>query len=764
VISCTECHRRKQKVGWSAASQTALTLTIQCDRAFPCSNCIARKKESLCHYENESARKQQLLEESASVSSDGGNRSSLGRLEADSTTQVSSLGYVKGGENSTTTLAIFKRIEGYGENPSPVVAQAPPSTADNSGLGEKYKSFIRQLPSKEHIEKLVATYFHEVNYQYYPLDEGIFRDHLQQWFDLSFSTLNEGPLGLSGDLRFLPALLFQMLALALQYQPSNYDRSLDSLKYAAGMSLDNLASDYSESGIAISSLLGKRHTALTAVQAGFLRTSYLKNCGMIPESWHSLSQTIRDAQEIGLHKKLMDRPRAALLTAEDTLENLWAEQLRRRMWMTLTGWDIHMAIILGRPTTIDSRDAATILPIDAPSPKNRRAVAPSPRTEDDPPTPLTTYIWSAKISTTLWDIYNLERDDPNQRHIPGVERIHKMIAEAALSCPPFLRVENPDTRFDSHPDCYWLPYFRRKIQTDLAFAYMALHRPYIFTKASSRTAAVSAALDILRAQRKFFSSLDEKDYKMFSLVISTFDAIVLVAAVYILHPNENRDQLDDALQHFEWGMERFKMLGGRNAMANSALGVLKAINVRLKKVLSCGKTPRYLSPASQTSARPFTHPTSSTSSSSTSPPAPTPGAYSARSGSGLQQIARSQSSAPNVYSLSASTSDFSNHSQYIQPTISNLTSPTPPPDPAWERFSGNMQISPNFDFSSMAPLQPVHDLIYNDLSTIVDAQALDPQLGDMGTSDMGVVDTSAWQFEGDFRNDSFWGLMNYYNP
>lgn len=64
----------------------------------------------------------------------------------------------------------------------------------------------------------------------------------------------------------------------------------------------------------------------------------------------------------------------------------------------------------------------------------------------------------------------------------------------------------------------------------------------------------------------------------------------------------------------------------------------------------------------------------------------------------------------------------------------------------------------------MAPLQPVHDLIYNDLSTIVDAQALDPQLGDMGTSDMGVVDTSAWQFEGDFRNDSFWGLMNYYNP
>jgi hypothetical protein len=698
-----------------------------------------------------------LLEESASVSSDGGKGSSLARFEADSTTQVSSLGYVKGGENSTTTLAIFKRIEGYGANPSPVVAHAPPSTVDISGLREKYKTFIRQLPPKEYIQNLVATYFHEVNYQYYPLDEGIFRDHLQQWFDLSFSTLNDGPLGLSEDLRFLPALLFQMLALALQYQPSNYDRSLDCLKYAAGMSLDNLASDYSESGMAISSLLGKRHTALTAVQAGFLRTTYLKNCGMVPESWHSLSQTIRDAQEIGLHKRLMDRPaRAPRLTAEEALEDLWAEQLRRRMWMTLKTWDIHMAIILGRPTTMDPRDAATILPIDAPTPKNRRAVAPSPRTEDDIPTPLTSHLWSAKISTTLWDIYNLERDDPHQRHIPRVERVHKMITEAALNCPPFLRVENPDTRFDSHPDCYWLPYFRRKIQTDLAFAFMALHRPYIFTKASSRTAAVSASLDILRAQRQLFSLLDEKDYKMFSLVISTFDAIVLLAAVYILHPNENRDQLDDALQHFQWGMERFKMLDGRNAMANSALGVLKAINVRLKKVLSSGKTPQSLPPAPQTSAHRFTHRTPSTSS-GTSPPVPTPDIYSARSGSSLQQITTSQSSTPNGYRLSASTPDVSNHSQYIQPTISNLTSPTPPPDPAWER-------SPSFDFSSMAPLQPVHDLIYNDLSTIVDTQALELQLGDMGTTDMGVVDTSAWQFEGDFRNDSFWGLMNYYNP
>ncbi|KAK9431259.1 fungal-specific transcription factor domain-containing protein [Lipomyces doorenjongii] len=41
VVSCTECHRRKQK----------------CDRESPCNQCILRKVENLCHYANENRRK-----------------------------------------------------------------------------------------------------------------------------------------------------------------------------------------------------------------------------------------------------------------------------------------------------------------------------------------------------------------------------------------------------------------------------------------------------------------------------------------------------------------------------------------------------------------------------------------------------------------------------------------------------------------------------------------------------------------------------------
>jgi len=208
---------------------------------------------------------------------------------------------------------------------------------------------------------------------------------------------------------------------------------------------------------------------------------------------------------------------------------------------------------------------------------------------------------------------------------------------------------------------------------------MALHRPYIFTNSSSRTLALKAGLEILSAQRTLFNLLASTRCKMFCLVLRTFDAIILIAATYILYPSENRDDLDDSLQHFEWAMERFHMIGDRNAMAKAALSVLKAIYVRLKKALL-----------------------------------PTSGPASAR-----------------------------------------------------ESFSSSVSIPPNFDLSSIAPPQPINDLLCNDLSTTGETNFVELPLANIGGD--GLIDhnttygTEMWQFNGDFRNDSFWGFMNDYN-
>ncbi|KAM0179457.1 hypothetical protein ACHAPC_008047 [Botrytis cinerea] len=734
VISCTECHRRKQKV---------LFAVLICDRQFPCSNCVNRNKQDVCQYENESARKQQLLDDLRS--SDNTEYGKNSQVESDSVAKVSALGYAKSnGTHSNTTLGIFKKIEAE-VNDGAAVTSHSITTSENAGLREKYKSLIRQLPSRPAIDMLLKTFFHEVNFQYYALDEGTFRDHLRNWNNLSFATLNKGPQELPADLQFFPALVFQCIAMSLLFQPPDHDSSLESLKYAAGMSFDDLAADYSDSGVSILTLLGKRNTTLVTVQAGFVRASYLKYSGMVPESWHSLSQTIKDAQEIELHK---DNNQPQRHKPEDGYEHVWHQQLRRRTWLVLALWDIHLALVLGRPTTIDMRDPRPPFPIDAPIPatlEDRRKTPPIVRKSTDMPTPLTMLLWYVEVMAPLWDIYYLEKDGPQSSDALKVQKMHMNIKQIHELCPPYFRAENPDTTWDNHPDCYWIPPCRLIFQNGGAFTTMALHRPYICLSVSSRRSALEAGLEILRVQREYFNLLQTKHYKMFNLVLNTFDAIILSAAIYILHPFENRDLLDSTLQHFDWAMERFHTMIGRNPIANTASGVLKAINIRLKKALGTNK------PQPSTPSDVGSNPSSTVASS-----------QAVRSGTSISaQSYNSPASSTDPTTISSANS--ANGSHYNLPTIQNLTSPNPNTTGTWEFQGANNMVPHNFDLSSIAPLQPMHDLIFNDLSTNLGGTNYDLPFQNFQDPNL-YAQPEPWQFEGDLGQDSFWAVMNNYNP
>ena len=245
-----------------------------------------------------------------------------------------------------------------------------------------------------------------------------------------------------------------------------------------------------------------------------------------------------------------------------------------------------------------------------------------------------------------------------------------------------------------------------------------------------------------------------KDYKISSLVIRTFDAIEVVAAIYILHPHEHMSQLYATLQHFEWAMERFQVLSRRNSMAEAGLGVLKGIYVRLKKALSSENVLRRPPPSTQLPQLP-TYPIHSDASQS-SVPFSTPGSHTLLLRSSEESTTTSQTAGPD---------GFGRHISNDLVTKSNPTSRTSQPALAWECFSENLQTLPDFDFSPIAPLQPMHDLIYNDLSIIADMQALDPHPGSQESPDMAGMDTSgSWHFEGDFGTGTFWGFMNNYNP
>ena len=188
-------------------------------------------------------------------------------------------------------------------------------------------------------------------------------------------------------------------------------------------------------------------------------------------------------------------------------------------------------------------------------------------------------------------------------------------------------------------------------------------------------------------------------------------------------------------------------------MAKAGLGVLKGIYVRLKKALSSENVLRRPPPSTQPPQLP-TYPIPPDASHS-SMPFSMAGSHTLLLRSGGENTAISQTPGRD---------GFGPHISNDSVAKSNPASRTSPLALAWERFSENLQTLPDFDFSPIAPLQPMHDLVYNDLSIIADMQALDPHPGSQGPPDMAGMDTSgSWHFEGDFGTSSFWGFMNSYN-
>lgn len=158
------------------------------------------------------------------------------------------------------------------------------------------KALIAELPSRPVIEALIDFFFDEVNWHYFILERFYFDSLLSRWPPaeeteaVSYLTTVE----LSMEIRYFPALLFQVLALSLQFVPAEWDilAKLPATRVSGPRT-------YSDLGDELLLLLGRPGLALTAVQANFLRSSWLKNCGQGIESWHTVGAAIRFVRSLG---------------------------------------------------------------------------------------------------------------------------------------------------------------------------------------------------------------------------------------------------------------------------------------------------------------------------------------------------------------------------------------------------------------------------------------------------------------------------------
>lgn len=246
----------------------------------PCTNCTTRNKQHVCKYDTDAP----TLKEHPARSPSSTDTPSADKVQVDSIpTKVANFGYSQTG---ASTLGFLRKIEGA--NPSEPLSKLAQDTGphgDHLNMRERYKSLIRQLPAKTYIDRLVSIYFDDINWHYCGLDKDVFDRQLAEWHNLPFNVLtNGGPQALPPDLRAFPAMLFQVLATALLVLPSGPESTFESLKYAGNMTFEDLAVDYSESGVAILSLLGKRQMSITTVLAGFLRAAFLKYVALVTEA------------------------------------------------------------------------------------------------------------------------------------------------------------------------------------------------------------------------------------------------------------------------------------------------------------------------------------------------------------------------------------------------------------------------------------------------------------------------------------------------
>jgi hypothetical protein len=152
-----------------------------------------------------------------------------------------------------------------------------------------HESLIAKLPPRTVIEALVNLFFDEVNSHYFILERFYFNELFSRWPSKEnvqpAKDLNSAQL--STELRYFPALLFQIIALSVQFLPPDWN-GLSGSSYKLSTSRT-----YSDLGDRLLYLLDRPGLAISAIQADFLRSSWLKNCGRTVESWHTVGYAIR---------------------------------------------------------------------------------------------------------------------------------------------------------------------------------------------------------------------------------------------------------------------------------------------------------------------------------------------------------------------------------------------------------------------------------------------------------------------------------------
>ena len=237
--------------------------------------------------------------------------------------------------NGFNSLGILQKLEALELGG----ARSPPRKPKSISLSyqdiDVYRSVIRQLPCPPCVRNLVGIFFREASWQYTVLDRNDFMPQLERYYH-QYLTRQTSPSAdtTDSDKVIFSALLFQVLAYALQFLPPDHTETIHA-SCLRGVCKDGDATA-EDATTRLLSLLPKHVINVDYIATQLLRTAWLKNRGLVAESWLVLAQSIIHAQEIGIHR---DDGKLYAVDAESAIEELWEVVLRRRLMINLFLWD-----------------------------------------------------------------------------------------------------------------------------------------------------------------------------------------------------------------------------------------------------------------------------------------------------------------------------------------------------------------------------------------------------------------------------------------
>jgi hypothetical protein len=184
-----------------------------------------------------------------------------------------------------------------------------------------------------------------------------------------------------------------------------------------------------------------------------------------------------------------------------------------------------MALGIGREMFIKLNDCTITAPLDCEIPVDRFNRVPAARLEWEKPTAMTERIIRWQFSQRFAEIRELELEGPIPRNPDKVRELHEFGVNFRKHLPSYFQTPYPDTKWDE--ECPFLIHHRAMLAYMVDSFFMALHRPYVFTRERSQHQVYTSSLNILVDQEQLYEVVRDSEVRHFiSLTFPTFDAAV----------------------------------------------------------------------------------------------------------------------------------------------------------------------------------------------------------------------------------------------